>query len=89
MNFLFLTLVVVLQALLIENDSLRMTAARLQDHIDGVRPCGFSTSSRQPALERLSARLGAKVTDLAELHAELAALLLTPPPPQNSGGGPA
>lgn len=65
-----------------------MTAARLQDHIDGGRPCGSSALSvRQSALERLSGRLGAKVTDLAEIHAELAALLLTPPPPQNAAGG--
>ncbi|XP_022646399.1 homer protein homolog 1-like isoform X1 [Varroa destructor] len=81
-----------LKAVLIENDSLRMTATRLQEQLDAVRLCGTSgvgiVSSRQPALEHLSVRLGARVTELAELQAELAALLLAPPPSQSSGGGP-
>lgn len=69
-----------------------MTATRLQEQLDAVRLCGTSgvgiVSSRQPALEHLSVRLGARVTELAELQAELAALLLAPPPSQSSGGGP-
>lgn len=81
-----------LQVLLAENDSLRISVSRLQEQIDTqLRLSGSTTSglsSRQPALEQLSARLETKISELRDLQAELAALVLTPPTPPQPAGAP-